>query len=281
MSSTDEDEFTRHLMGFGLTEKEAQCYHYLLKYGPKTPSPLAKSLHTYREDVYRTLTALIDKGMVRPSLDTPTLYTAVELNTALESALKKHEAELREMEQRKHALEELARQQRFRPSDDVSTFKMLKNIKELVSFAGSIATACKNEVLIVTPLEVIAVASQFGIIDEVKKLIERGATFRMLTDISYSGVEFIKEALAIGEEICHLDGYRGVYFSTIDRKMCFNGINLDIRHLSLSEPIAIMYTDDPTYADYLAYTFELLWQQSVPAEERIQELLEDGPPQVD
>ncbi|MGZ4914567.1 MAG: hypothetical protein ACXV3T_06600 [Halobacteriota archaeon] len=48
------------------------------------PSPLAKSLHTYREDARRTLTVPIDKGMVRPSLDSPTLYTAVELDTALE-----------------------------------------------------------------------------------------------------------------------------------------------------------------------------------------------------
>ncbi|MGZ7132938.1 MAG: helix-turn-helix domain-containing protein, partial [Halobacteriota archaeon] len=76
---TDEDEFITRLMGFGLTEKEAQCYFHLLKYGPKTPSPLAKSLHTYREDMHRTLNSLVDKGMVRPSLDSPTIYTAVEL----------------------------------------------------------------------------------------------------------------------------------------------------------------------------------------------------------
>ena len=91
---TDEDEFITHLLSFGLTEKEAQLYFFLLRYGPKTPSPLAKSVHTYREDVVRTLQSLIDKGMVRPSLDSPTLYTAVELDTALEVALKKHESEL-------------------------------------------------------------------------------------------------------------------------------------------------------------------------------------------
>ncbi len=121
----DEDDFITQLMGFGLTEKEAHCYFYLLKYGPKTPSPLAKSLHTYREDVHRTLTALIEKGMVRPSLDSPTLYTAVELETALEAALKTHEAELHEMERRKRELEELSRQQRFLPSDEVSTFETI------------------------------------------------------------------------------------------------------------------------------------------------------------
>ena len=62
-------EFTRRLVAFGLSEKEAQTYLHLFKYGPKTPSPLAKSLHTYREDVHCILTSLIDKGMVHPSID--------------------------------------------------------------------------------------------------------------------------------------------------------------------------------------------------------------------
>jgi sugar-specific transcriptional regulator TrmB len=54
-------------------------------------------MKTYREDVHRTLTELIEKGMVRPSLDSPTMSAAVDLDNALESALKKQESELREM----------------------------------------------------------------------------------------------------------------------------------------------------------------------------------------
>ena len=87
----DDAAFVTRLIGFGLSEKEARTYLHLLKYGPKTPSPLAKSLKTYREDVHRTLTELIEKGMVRPSLDSPTIYAAVDLNTALEAALKKQQ----------------------------------------------------------------------------------------------------------------------------------------------------------------------------------------------
>lgn len=81
-----DDELISRLIGFGLSEKEAQLYLHLLKYGPKTPSPLAKALKTCREDVHRTLTNLINKGMVRPSLRAPTVYAAVDLDTALESA---------------------------------------------------------------------------------------------------------------------------------------------------------------------------------------------------
>ena len=47
--------------------------------------------------------------MVRPSLDSPTLYSAVDLETALGAALKKQESELREMETRKRELQELSK----------------------------------------------------------------------------------------------------------------------------------------------------------------------------
>ncbi len=83
----DDSEFLSRLIGFGLSEKEAQLYLHLLKYGPKPPSLLAKSLKTYREDVYRTLTGLIDKGMVNPSLELPTVYMAVEFNIALDKRI--------------------------------------------------------------------------------------------------------------------------------------------------------------------------------------------------
>ncbi|MGZ4865205.1 MAG: TrmB family transcriptional regulator [Halobacteriota archaeon] len=217
--------------------------------------------------------------MVRPSLDSPTIYAAVDLDAALNAGVKQHESELREMEARKRELHELSAQQRFRPSDEIKTFKIIKSIKELVGIANALTTACDNEVILVSPEEVIAVASLFGILDEVKKLIERGVSFRMLTDVSYSAIEFVKEALDIGEEVRHLDGYRGVYFAVLDRKTCLHGINLDIKHLSLTQPIAMLYTDDPTYAQYLIETFERLWEQSVPAAHRIEELQKEGPPQ--
>ena len=160
---TSDDEFTHRLIGFGLSEKEAQLYLHLLEYGPKTPSPLAKSLHTYREDIHRTLTSLIDKGMVRPSLGSPTVYTAVDLDTALGSALQKQQSELREMGERKRELQELSQQQRFRPSDEVSTFKIIKSIKERIAVAMPLIDSMQEEWLIAAPAYLTIVASLFGV----------------------------------------------------------------------------------------------------------------------
>jgi len=276
---TSDDEFTTRLIGFGLSEKEARTYLYLLKYGPKTPSPLAKSLHTYREDVHRTLTSLIEKGMVRPSLDSPTIYTAVDLDTALESAVKKRESELREMEVRKRELQELAKQQHFRPSEEVTTFKILKSTKEVVAVAIPLIESMKEEWLIAAPGLATVVASLFGINDAAAAFIQQGGKVRAIIDISYTFIDHVREMLSIGEEVRHIDRH-GVMFVVYDRKHSMMPLHIPTSS-SLNAPMTALWTDDPVYAEYLASTFEMLWQQSVPAEARIQELLKQGPPQAD
>ncbi|MGZ7171896.1 MAG: TrmB family transcriptional regulator [Halobacteriota archaeon] len=277
---TTDDQFTRRLIGFGLSEKEAQLYLHLLKYGPKTPSPLAKSLRTYREDVHRTLTSLIEKGLVRPSLDSPTLYAAVDLDMALDAVVKKHESELREMEARKRELQELSQRQRFRPSEEVATFKILKTIKELLAVSIPVIDEMQNEWLIVTPAYLSVVASRFGVNDAAAEFIKRGGKVRCIIDISHQYIEPVQEMIAIGEEVRHVDQH-GLTFTVYDRKISISTINREIQSPSLDGPVCALWTNDPTYAEYLASTFEILWAQAIPAEERIQELLKQGPPQAD
>ncbi len=276
----DDSEFITRLIGFGLSEKEAQLYLHLLKYGPKPPSLLAKSLKTYREDVYRTITGLIDKGMVNPSLETPTVYVAVELDIALDSALKKHETELREMERRKQEIQELSKQQRFRPSDEVSSFKILKSVKDVIAAIMPSVASTEKEWLCVVPPIALVLASLYGIIEGTKKLVERGGRVRIITDISYPYIELAQQHLDIGTDMCHYDQYRGIMYTVFDRKSAISAISADISHVSLNEPLSAIWTDDLTYADYLVSTFELLWEQSVPAAQRIEELLKEGPPQT-
>lgn len=276
-----EDEFITRIMGFGLTEREARSYLYLLEHGPKTPSLLAKALHTYREDAHRTLTALIKKGVAYPSRASPTMYTAVELEIALESVVKKQESELREMERRKRELEGLSRQQSFRPSEEMSTFEVLKDVKQIVSVTAVAINSVEQEFLWLAPKELLLVASRFGLRDVVKALIERGGQVRAITDITASMMPLAREFLDVGENLRHFDGYRGLYFGVFDRQRCISAVNIEISRISLEEPATMVYIHDPVYATYLASTFELFWKQAVPAGERIQELLGQGPPHGD
>jgi sugar-specific transcriptional regulator TrmB len=218
--------------------------------------------------------------MARPSLDSPTVYSPVDLETALESALKKRESELREMEARKRELHELSKQQRFQPTDDVSTFKIIKSIRELVSATITLTSAAKNGFLYVVPGEMLAIASLFGINAEAKKIVEQGGSIRGISDLRYADIAPAQEVLDIREDLRHYDNYRGVYFAVVDSRHCVSAINVDINRIGLDEPISMFWTNDPTYAEYLTATFEVLWRQSAPAEQRIQELLQQSPPKA-
>jgi sugar-specific transcriptional regulator TrmB len=224
------------------------------------------------------LTGLIDKGMVNPSLETPTVYAAVELDIALDAALEKYQNELREMEQRKRELQELSKQQRFRPSE-FSTFKIIKNVREFLAFITPLVNSLEKELLMVVNEAAIIGASLYGLFEPSKILIDRGRKIRCITNISYSIVELVQQLSDVGEEVRHYGG-RGILFAVFDRKSSVNAINVDIERISLDEPITAIWTDDPKYAEYLISTFEMLWERSVPAAQRIEELLKQSPQDV-
>jgi len=272
----DDSEFIIRFMRLGLSEKEAQLYLHLRRYGPEPLSVLA-TLENHEEDIYRTLNGLIDKGLVTPSFDSQMFYTAVDLDVALDAMVTKREMELREMGQRKQELQELLKQQQFRPSDGVTTFKIIKNIKEFVAVTVSLITSCKEGFLFVIPEPALLIVSLFGINDAGKKAVEHGRAVRGIIDVSYSAIELAQELIDTGEDIRHLDDYKGLYFAVFDRKTSISAINVDIKSVSLDETISALMTDDPKYAEYLMSTFKFLWEQSIPAAQRIEELLKEGP----
>jgi len=158
----------------------------------------------------------------------------------------------------------------------VSTFKIVKSIKELLAVAIPLIESMKEEWLIAAPAPATVVASLFGVNEAAYEFIKRGGKVRAIIDISYQVIEPVREMISIGEDVRHIDQH-GIIFVIFDRKIAMSVINVDVQSLSLNEPISMLWTDDPTYAQYLASTFELLWAQSVPAQERVQKLLEQGP----
>ena len=218
--------------------------------------------------------------MVNPSLESPTVYAAVKLDIALDAALKRHECELREMEMREQELQELTQQQRFRPSDELTTFKIIKSVGEATAIVISIMASLEERLLWVAPGSAVIAFSLFGINEAAKKLVERGGCVRGICDVTYPIIEPVQELLDIGEDVRHFSQYRGIYLAVFDNRLCWSSINVDFARISRNEPLSVLHTDDSTYINYLVSTFEILWNQAIPATQRIEDLLREGPPQA-
>jgi hypothetical protein len=150
------------------------------------------------------------------------------------------------MEARKRELQELSKQQRFRPSDEVSTFKIIKSLKELVAAAVTLVDSAKSGFLYVVPADMLLITELFGINEEVKRLVERGGHVKGISEISYADIAPTQEVLDIGEELRHYEAYGGLYFAVVGGKHCVSAINVDIKHISLKEPVSMLWTDDET-----------------------------------
>jgi hypothetical protein len=65
-----------------------------------------------------------------------------------------------------------------------------------------------------------------------------------------------------------------------NKKESISSINVVTNDLLLEDRLVAFWSDNPTYADYLLSSFETAWVKSAPAAQRIQELLEQGPPKM-
>jgi hypothetical protein len=118
-------------------------------------------------------------------------------------------------------------------------------------------------------------ASSFGLTEKTEMLIKRGGHVRGISDISLTYIDVVRENVGIGEEVRHYNRYEGIYFMVADKKESVSSINVDAESLSLEDPVVVLWTENPTYAEYLLSTFATAWNNSTPAEQRIQELFEE------
>ena len=108
-----------------------------------------------------------------------------------------------------------------------------------------------------------------GLAAEVKSLIERNPGFRILhiTDLQKETVPAVKALMDAGFEVRHLEGNK-IRFS-ISREEY-----IETTHVLFPEgiPDEIVWSNDPQLVSQATRIFEVLWEQSTPADSRIEQL---------
>jgi len=271
-------ELIEKLEAFGLSAKEAHLYTLVLKYGPKTTGELAKLLHSYRVDVYRILETLTEKGMVEESVEKPTKYAAVSVEAALEAAMMRHAYELRWMEENRDEVSKLAHA--YLSSDvlenDLYTFKVIKGRSNTLATTEQLVKAAEERVLYISPLGGTPILSATGLLEYFIDATNRGVRVRYITEILLRNVDSAREALAGGIEIRHYDDYAGMRFLVADARESLTTITFDALRHGKDAADTAFWTNSPEYAQYLEGSFELLWDSSTDAKQRIDYVLAEA-----
>jgi hypothetical protein len=97
---------------------------------------------------------------------------------------------------------------------------------------------------------------------------------RGVVQISPANITEIQMFLDAGEDIRHSDEVHEVFMFVGDKQQSISSLNIGVKEFTIDTPVTAFWSEDPAYAEYLLTSFEKVWSEAVPAEERIQELLE-------
>jgi sugar-specific transcriptional regulator TrmB len=272
-SANGRESITKILNEFGLNEKEAQLYVHLLKYGPKRASGLARSLKTYREDVYRRCARLIDIRLVTKTSEASPRFMPVELDGALNNVLRVHTRELRRLQRVKQKLIEDTRGNFWQREDAPNSFKQVKIVGELVTTISQLINSAETSILLVAQAP-FYLFSMGGFQEHLRCAVARGVRVRGVLDIDPSNSLIAREYLSCGVELRHKDRYRGITMVIADDKRSISLIYPYLKTvLSLDENVAALWSDNITQAEFLTSAFEMTWTQAISAEEHIRQQL--------
>jgi sugar-specific transcriptional regulator TrmB len=274
----DDDWFLIQLLtAFGLNEKEAQLYVHLLRYGPKRAGDLARSLKTYREDIYRRCARLIDIGVATKISEYSSRYVPVELDGALNNVLLAHTRELRRLQSVKQKLIEDTSIAFLRREDVHSSFKLVKTVGELVATISHLINSAETSIFLVAHPQ-FNLFSMGGFQEHLRCAVARGVTVRGVLDIYPRNSLVAREYLSCGVELRHKDHYCGMTMVIAD---CKRSISLIYPYLktafSLDETVAALRSDSISQAEFLISVFEMTWRQAISAEEHISQQLQQDP----
>jgi hypothetical protein len=157
---------------------------------------------------------------------------------------------------------------------------IITSVTDALAVCMSIIESANNEVVYTSPLSLLVLGSQFGFAEKTKLFIQKGGRVRGIADFSYQYIKVIQESLDNGIDVRHYPQYQGIFMLAGDRGESISSMSVDVERFSINAPVVALWSNDPTYAEYLMSTFELAWEQAVPAAQRIDELLKEGPPQV-
>jgi sugar-specific transcriptional regulator TrmB/CBS domain-containing protein len=277
-----EKDVTRFLQIIGLSKREIQVYMFLAKTGVQSTSFVAKRLKMERVQAYRTFKKLQEKGFIEATLERPTRFTIVPFEALVDSFITAKKSEVSNLTEQKQSLL-TAWQLISAPESEypVAKFSIITGKKKIHSKMLSMIEESNREVIILTTSLGLIQEDIAGVFDTaISSSQDRSIQSQIITDISPENLKIVER---------------------IDRTVAEEKLNMKLRHVGMPSKAfprflikdgeeAMLYApfsneasvlnledeglwiNDKMFISVLKAFFVQMWQSSIDASRRIDEL---------
>jgi len=182
------------LLDYGLTSKEADIYIFLAKHVILTAGEIAKQTKIARSLVYRILKKLQAKGLVEPTLESPTRFMAVPFEKALDLIINTRKQEALTVEREKQGLlEDWKTISKTKPAAENERFVIIEGNKKIHLKMSQMLKETKEQFAGILTLPCLARAEQYGVFDAAyNHPLKNRIRFQFITDINRENLESFK-----------------------------------------------------------------------------------------
>jgi sugar-specific transcriptional regulator TrmB/pimeloyl-ACP methyl ester carboxylesterase len=182
------------LLDYGLTSKEADIYIFLAKNVILTGGEISKRTKIARSLVYRILKNLQTKGLVEPTLESPTRFVAVPFDKALDLIIKSKKQEALKVEREKQdLLADWKTISKTEPAVEYERFVIIEGNKKIHLKMLQMLKDAKKHFSGTLTISGLARAEQFGVFDAAyNHSLKNRLKFQFVTDVNEENLEAFK-----------------------------------------------------------------------------------------
>ncbi len=185
MTRLSQETIKNALRKFGLTEKEAEVYIFIAKRGAQKGGEIAKHLKRNKGQIYRILKRLQRKGLVESTLEFPTRFTAISLETLIDSFIKSKREEVALVEKtKKDLLDDWKNISQIELEQPIEKFAVIEGTKKIYHKMAQMIRETKSQLSAISTISDLVRAEQFGVFDSAYNNLKTKVQFRFLTELS-------------------------------------------------------------------------------------------------
>lgn len=275
------------LRELGLSKRETEVYILLAKKGFQGVNSIATTLKMDRPQTYRALKSLQEKGVVEATIESPTRYAAISLETLIDSLVKEKKNAVEHLEADKQDLVAYWKSLTVEESEyPIARFQVVMTREGIYSKVARMVEESEKEILILTTSLGVIQEDMAGIFDKVKRSAQEKPEFqcRILSNVSWENRQIVKQTLEkinkkMNVEWRHIDMGSKFYprFAIKDdEEAILYVMPRDDTSMPSKEDTGLWITSK-MFISTLRSSFMEMWRNATDASERI-EALESGKP---
>ena len=186
------DRIAKKLLIYGLGEKEAKVYAWLISAGPSKANEVAKALELNRMDVYRALKKLQTAGLVNAVAGRPTRFIPVPVKEALNMLIEEARRKVREMEERRKQIVEEFSKLTLPEVQYGPRIRVIEGRVNVYRTLEKMYTSAEEGICLITTVNDLYRMRLVDLDDVLRKVSKKGVDVRILTNPSREDEDVVK-----------------------------------------------------------------------------------------